>query len=117
MALVGGVAEAVSRARKYVSFTKKIEIEVETLEEALQAAKAGEDIVMLDNMDPEDVTTVLEALDDENLRDTVIIEVSGGINSDNIVQFAKTGVDVISSGYITHSARSLDLSLELEKIH
>lgn len=117
MALVGGVAEAVSRARKYVSFTKKIEIEVETLEEALQAAKAGADIVMLDNMDPEDVTTVLEALDDENLRDTVIIEVSGGINSDNIVQFAKTGVDVISTGYITHSARSLDLSLELEKIH
>ena len=117
MALVGGVAEAVSLARKYVSFTKKIEIEVENLEEALQAAKAGADIVMLDNMDPEDVTTVLEALDDENLRDTVIIEVSGGINSDNIVQFAKTGVDVISTGYITHSARSLDLSLELEKIH
>lgn len=117
MALVGGVAEAVSLARKYVSFTKKIEIEVETLEEALQAAKAGADIVMLDNMDPEDVTTVLEALDDENLRDTVIIEVSGGINLDNIVQFAKTGVDVISTGYITHSARSLDLSLELEKIH
>jgi len=117
LALVGGVAEAVSRARKYVSFTKKIEIEVENLEEALLAANAGADIVMLDNMDPEDVTTVLEALDGENLRDNVIIEVSGGINSDNIVQFAKTGVDVISTGYITHSARSLDLSLELEKIH
>lgn len=117
LALVGGVAKAVSRARKYVSFTKKIEIEVETLEEALLATKAGADIVMLDNMDPEDVTAVLEALDGENLRDNVIIEVSGGINSDNIVQFAKTGVDVISTGYITHSARSLDLSLELEKIH
>nr|WP_319374484.1 carboxylating nicotinate-nucleotide diphosphorylase [uncultured Methanobacterium sp.] len=117
LAMVGGVAEAVSRARKYVSFTKKIEIEVETLEEALQAANAGADIVMLDNMDPEDVTIVLEALDGENLRDNVIIEVSGGINSGNIVQFAKTGVDVISTGYITHSARSLDLSLELDKIH
>ena len=117
LALVGGVVEAISLARKYVSFTKKIEIEVETLEEALMAANAGADIVMLDNMDPEDVRMVLEALDVENLRDNVIIEVSGGINSDNILQFAKTGVDVISTGYITHSARSLDLSLELEKIH
>ncbi|EKF84675.1 carboxylating nicotinate-nucleotide diphosphorylase [Methanobacterium formicicum] len=117
LALVGGVVEAISLARKYASFTKKIEIEVETLEEALLAANAGADIVMLDNMDPEDVKTVLEALDDENLHDNVIIEVSGGINSDNILQFAKTGVDVISTGYITHSARSLDLSLELEKIH
>jgi nicotinate-nucleotide pyrophosphorylase (carboxylating) len=116
LALVGGVVEAIALARKYVSFTKKIEIEVETLEEALQAANAGADIVMMDNMDPEEVTNVLEALDDENLRDNVIIEVSGGINSDNIMQFAKTGVDVISTGYITHSARSLDLSLELEKI-
>lgn len=117
LALVGGVVEAISLARKYASFTKKIEIEVETLEEALLAVNAGADIVMLDNMDPEDVKTVLEALDDENLHDNVIIEVSGGINSDNILQFAKTGVDVISTGYITHSARSLDLSLELEKIH
>ncbi|MDY9922628.1 carboxylating nicotinate-nucleotide diphosphorylase [Methanobacterium sp.] len=117
LALVGGVAEAISRARKYVSFTKKIEIEVETLEEALQAANAGADIIMLDNMDPDGVITVLKALEDGNLRGNVIIEVSGGINSDNILQFAKTGVDVISTGYITHSARSLDLSLDLDKIH
>ncbi len=117
LALVGGVAEAISRARKYVSFTKKIEIEVESLEEALQAAHAGADIIMLDNMNPEEIITVLTALEDENLRNNVIIEVSGGINSDNIVQFAKTGVDVISTGYITHSARSLDLSLDLDKIH
>lgn len=117
LALVGGVAEAISRARKYVSFTKKIEIEVENLEEALQAAHAGADIIMLDNMDPEEVITVLTALEDGNLRGNVIIEVSGGINLDNITQFAKTGVDVISTGYITHSARSLDLSLDLDNIH
>ncbi|MDD3754214.1 MAG: carboxylating nicotinate-nucleotide diphosphorylase [Methanobacterium sp.] len=116
LALVGDVAEAVSRARKYASFTKKIEIEVETIEETLQAAKAGADIIMLDNMFPDEVENVLSALDKENLHDNVLIEVSGGINFENIVPFAKTGVDVISTGYMTHSARSLDLSLELEKI-
>ncbi len=116
LALVGDVAEAVSRARKYASFTKKIEIEVETIEETLQAAKAGADIIMLDNMFPDEVKNALSALDKENLHDNVLIEVSGGINSENIVPFAKTGVDVISTGYMTHSARSLDLSLELEKM-
>ncbi len=117
LAMVGGVTEAVSRAIKYASFTKKIEIEVETLEEAIQAAKAGVDIIMLDNMTPADVKNVIIVLSEENLRDSVTVEVSGGINSDNIMEYAKVGVDVISTGYITHSARSLDLSLELEKIN
>ncbi|CDG65431.1 MAG: hypothetical protein PWQ15_374 [Methanobacterium sp.] len=117
LALVGGVEEAISRARQYVSFTKKIEIEVETLEEALQAARAGADIIMLDNMSPERIKEVLNALKEEKLRDKVIIEVSGGINESNIMQFANMEVDVISTGYITHSARSLDLSLDLDKIH
>lgn len=117
LALVGDVAEAISRARKYASFTKKIEIEVENIEDTLQAARAGADIIMLDNMSPEEVMNVLSVLEKEKLRDDVIIEVSGGINSDNIVHFAKTGIDVISTGYMTHSARSLDLSLELQKMH
>jgi nicotinate-nucleotide pyrophosphorylase (carboxylating) len=117
LALVGDVAEAVSRARKYASFTKKIEIEVENTDETLQAARAGADIIMLDNMTPEEVTNVLSVLEKEKLRGNIIIEVSGGINPENIVDFVKTGVDVISTGYMTHSARSLDLSLELHKIH
>lgn len=117
LALVGGVTEALSRARKYASFTKKIEIEVETMEEALEAARASADIIMLDNMSSNEVTNVLTALGKEGLRDNVIIEVSGGINLDNIMQFAKTGADVISAGYITHSAKSLDLSLDLEKMY
>ncbi len=117
LALVGDVEEAVSRARKYASFTKKIEIEVETIDETLQAARAGADIIMLDNMTPLEVSEVLSILEEEKLRDNVTIEVSGGINSDNIVDYAKIGVDVISTGYITHSARSLDLSLELHKTH
>jgi nicotinate-nucleotide pyrophosphorylase (carboxylating) len=117
LALGGDVAEAVSRARKYASFTKKIEIEVENTDETLQAARAGADIIMLDNMTPEEVMNVLSVLEKEKLRGNIIIEVSGGINPENIVDFAKTGVDVISTGYMTHSARSLDLSLELHKMY
>ena len=115
LALVGGVAEAISRARKYVSFTKKIEIEVETLEEAMQAANAGADIIMLDNMGPDEITEVLATLESKNLRKKALIEVSGGIKPDNIVEYAKTGVDIISAGFLTHSASALDLNLEIFK--
>jgi nicotinate-nucleotide pyrophosphorylase (carboxylating) len=117
LAVVGGVAEAVFRAQKYASFTKKIEIEVESLEEALEAARAGADIILLDNMAPEKVINILSVLKEKKLRDNIIIEVSGGINMDNICKFANTGVDVISTGYITHSAKSLDLSLDLQNMH
>ena len=114
LALVGDVVLAVKKAREYASFTKKIEIEVENQEDAINAAEAGADIILLDNMQVEDVESVLKALKDINLRDKIIIEISGGIDLDNIVEYAKTGVDVISSGYITHSAGVLDMSLEIQ---
>lgn len=113
LALVGDVTVAIKKAREYASFTKKIEIEVENLEDALKAAEAGVDIIMLDNMQIEDIKLILKALKKENIRDRVIIEVSGGMNLDNVVEYAETGVDVISSGYITHSAAALDMSLEI----
>jgi nicotinate-nucleotide pyrophosphorylase (carboxylating) len=115
LSLVGDVAEAVKRAKKYVSFTKKIEIEVETLDGALQAARSGVDIIMLDNMSIKNISKVMSALKEHGLRDKVIVEVSGGVNLENIDVYANTGVDVISTGYITHSARSLDMSFELQK--
>lgn len=114
LALVGDVAEVVKRAKKYVSFTKKIEIEVETMDGALEAARSGVDIIMLDNMPIKDILKVLSALNEQGLRDKVIVEVSGGVNLDNIEDYAKTGVDVISTGYLTHSAKSLDMSLEIQ---
>jgi nicotinate-nucleotide pyrophosphorylase (carboxylating) len=114
LALVGDVAEVVKRAKKYVSFTKKIEIEVETMDGALEAARSGVDIIMLDNMPIKDILKVLSALNEQRLRDKVIVEVSGGVNLDNIEDYAKTGVDVISTGYLTHSAKSLDMSLEIQ---
>lgn len=113
LAVVGDVEKAVKLAKSYVSFTKKIEIEVENREDALKAAKAGADIVMLDNRSPDEIKAILSALENEGLRDKILIEVSGGINPDNIVEYAKTGVDVISTGFITHSAPALDISLEI----
>jgi len=113
LALVGDVKVAVEKAREYVSFTKKIEVEVENLDDAIIAADSGVDIIMLDNMDFEDIKLVLTALEVEGFRDDVLIEVSGGINLSNIAEYAETGVDIISSGYITHSAQALDMSLEI----
>lgn len=116
LALVGSVTKAVERARKHASFTKKIEVEADTLDQAIQAAQAGADIILLDNMSPEEVETVLSALKDKGLRDKVMVEVSGGINPDNILAYAKLEVEVVSTGYITHSAPSLNLSLEVDGI-
>jgi nicotinate-nucleotide pyrophosphorylase (carboxylating) len=115
LVLVGDVSEAVKRAKNYVSFTKKIEIEVETIDGALQAARSGVDIIMLDNMPIKNILNVLSALKEQGLRDKVMVEVSGGVNLENIEQYANTGVDVISTGYLTHSARSLDMSLDIQK--
>lgn len=114
LALVGSVAEAVKKARQHASFTKKIEVEADTLEQAVEAAQCGADIVLLDNMTIGQIKNVLKVLKDKGLRRNVLIEVSGGINQDNIGGYAKTGADVISTGYITHSAHSLDLSLEVD---
>jgi len=113
IAIVGNISNAITKARNYVSFTKKIEVEVETLEDAIEAAKAGADIVMLDNMNPNEIKKVLSTLENENLREKVLIEVSGGIKPGNIVEYAETGVDVISSGYLTHSSKALNMSLEI----
>lgn len=113
IAIVGNVGDSVKKAKDNVSFTKKIEIEVENMKDALEASNAGADIVMLDNMDPEEVKNVVIALENQNLRDNILIEVSGGIGPDNIEDYAGIGVNIISTGYITHSVTALDLSLEI----
>ena len=116
IAIVGSVAEAVKRAREAVSFTKKIEVEVSTPEEALEAARAGADIVMLDNFSPEEVRRALELLEDAGLRSKVVVEASGRIRPENVADYARTGVDVISSGYLTHSAPALDFSMDVVNV-
>lgn len=109
--VVGGVIEAIEKARENVSFTKKIEIEVENLDDAIRASMFGADIIMLDNMKPVQIKEVLDTLKKRRLRENVIIEVSGGITPGNIAKYATLDVDVISSGFITNSASSLDMGL------
>jgi nicotinate-nucleotide pyrophosphorylase (carboxylating) len=113
IAVVGSPLEALKKAQENVSFSKKIEIEVESLEDAVSCVKQGADIVMLDNMDHSQVTDVLNALEKEGVRNNSLIEISGGINEDNILDYVDLGVDIISLGALTHSSRSLDFSLKI----
>ncbi|AFK21677.1 carboxylating nicotinate-nucleotide diphosphorylase [Pyrococcus sp. ST04] len=104
--------EAVKKAKEF-SVYKVVEVEVETVEDAIKAAKSGADIVMLDNMKPEEIELTLKKLRDLGLRDKVKIEVSGGITPENIEEYARLDIDVISLGYLTHSVKNFDVSLEI----
>lgn len=106
-----GIEEAIKRAKK-VSFSKKVEIEVSTKEDAIKAAKCGADVVMLDNMSPESVKETVTAV--KEMTDSTI-EASGGITKENIHAYAEAGVDIISLGYITHSAKSVNMSMEVDQ--
>ncbi|MHB8103634.1 MAG: carboxylating nicotinate-nucleotide diphosphorylase [Methanosarcina sp.] len=105
--------EAAIEAAKKTGFTRKIEVEVESADDAVLAAKLGADIIMLDNMQPEAVRETLEILKEKGLRDSVIVEASGGISQANLEGYAKTGVDVISMGSLIHKSRWIDISLEI----
>jgi nicotinate-nucleotide pyrophosphorylase (carboxylating) len=116
LAIVGDINKAIKKVREAVSFSKKIEIEVSTLEEALEATKSGADIVMLDNFSPKEIGETMSLLEKNRLRDKVLVEASGRINERNILEYAVTGVDIVSLGEITSSAKALDMSLEIEKV-
>lgn len=114
IAVLGSVAEAVRKARSAVSFTKKVEVEVRTPEEAVEAARSGADIIMLDNMPVAEAERAMELLKAEGLRGNVLVEVSGGITEENVLEYAELRPDVISVGSLTHSVKAVDLSLEVE---
>lgn len=114
IAVVGSVEEALKRAKKNVSFSKKIEIEVENADDAVIAAKNGADIVMFDNMSPNEAQDTLDILIENGLRENVLIEISGGITEDNILDYAPLDVDIISLGSLTHQASSLNFSLDMD---
>jgi len=92
---------------------KKIEVEVENLQDAIMAAREGVSIIMLDNIPPAKIVKIIKTLKDLGLRKKVKIEASGGIDSSNVKSYAKSGIDMISVGKITSSAPGLDISLEV----
>jgi nicotinate-nucleotide pyrophosphorylase (carboxylating) len=112
--LVPSITIAVEKTREKVSFTKKIEVEVRSLEGAIEAAKAGANIIMFDNMSPNKITENLTILKEKGFRDGVLFEASGGITIENVSEYAATGVDILSLGSLTHSVESLDVKLEIE---
>lgn len=105
------IKEIVAQARHQALPGLKIEIEAKTVEEAVAAAEAGADIIMLDNMNLDDLRKAVQLI-----KGRALIEASGGITLANVRAVAETGVDFISIGAITHSAKALDISLELEPI-
>lgn len=103
----GGITAAVKAAKEYSSFVRKIEVEVETLEQCREALEAGADIIMLDNMTVGDMTAAVKMIDGR-----AVTECSGNVTRENIKNIISTGVDFVSSGALTHSAPILDLSLK-----
>lgn len=117
LALTRSLADSVRKARSRTSFTKKIEVEITSPAQAVQAVHAGADIGLLDNMSPQQIRETISLLEKKNLRGKVVLEASGGIRKENLSSYAKTGVEVISIGAITHSAKSIDISMEISPAH
>ena len=103
----GGVKEAIRMAKQYAPFVRKIEIEVENLEMVREAVDAGADIIMLDNMSPEEMKEAVKWIDGR-----AETECSGNVTRENVERLVNIGVDYISSGALTHSAPILDISLK-----
>lgn len=107
IAAAGSITNAIKMAKNYASFVRKIEVEVETLEQVKEAVEAGADIIMLDNMSVENMKKAIEIIDGR-----AETECSGNVTKENIEKLTALGVDYISSGSLTHSAPILDLSLK-----
>ena len=105
---LGGVVPAIREARKVVSHLLKVEVECESLGQAVEAVRAGADVILLDNMSVPQLREAVQAL-----KGQAILEASGGVNLDTVRAIAETGVDLISVGSITHSAPALSLHMEI----
>jgi nicotinate-nucleotide pyrophosphorylase (carboxylating) len=108
IALAGGVRPAVERVRATIGHTVKVELEVDTLEQLAEGLEVGVDVVMLDNMTPEQLEHAVEMVDGRT-----VVEASGGITLSTAAAIAATGVDLMAVGALTHSAKSVDLSMEV----
>lgn len=112
--LFPSITDALEATKSKYANDKIIEVEVETIDEAVEAVKAQADIVMLDNFTPKKIKKAIKELENQNLRNIVKLEASGGITLENVKDYAATEVDIISIGALTHSAKALDFSLEVK---
>lgn len=103
------LSQAIKQARAKAPHTVKIEVEVETVRDALAATASGADIVMLDNMSPSEMRSAVD-----QIAGNCLVEASGNVTLENVAEVAHTGVDIISIGALTHSVRALDISLDYE---
>lgn len=110
IAVCGGIESAVTRARRNIHQLLKIEVEVSGMDEVREALKAGADIIMLDNMNTDQIRAAKAVIGNQAL-----VEVSGGVTDERLAELARTGVDLISVGALTHSARSVDMSMRISK--
>lgn len=114
IALAGGITEAVSAAKERAGHLHKIEVEISNWAQLREAIDAGADIVMLDNQTPEEAAKLVGMA--RNLNPLVLIEASGGMELDRVRSYAEAGVDLISVGRLTHSARAVDISFKIQTL-
>ena len=112
IALAGGVGSAVGQAREKVGHLHKIEVEVSNERDLREAIKEGADIILLDNLSPEETAAMVTVA--RELDPKVLLESSGGITLDNVRAYAEAGVDLVSIGALTHSARAMDISFKIQ---
>ncbi|MDQ3133948.1 MAG: carboxylating nicotinate-nucleotide diphosphorylase [Acidobacteriota bacterium] len=112
IALAGGVGAAVERAKREVGHLHKIEVEVSTDKDLREAVSSGADILLLDNLTPEETARFVGLA--RELSTNVLLESSGGIRLENVRAYAEAGVDLISVGALTHSARAMDISFKIQ---
>lgn len=114
--IAGDVEKAVRQVKEKASFSKKIEVEVSTGADVLKAARAGADIIMLDNFSTKQIEEAIKSLKKAGFFGRILLEASGGITAENFLDFASK-VDIVSMGELTHSVKALDISLEITKVH
>lgn len=112
IALAGGITEAVNAARNLAGHLHKVEVEITNWAQLREAIEAGAEIVMLDNQTPEEAAKLVDMA--RNMNPHVLIEASGNMSLDRVRSFAEAGVDLISVGKLTHSARATDISFKIQ---
>jgi nicotinate-nucleotide pyrophosphorylase (carboxylating) len=114
IALAGGITEAVTAAKQKVGHLHKIEVEITNWAQLREAIEAGADIILLDNQTPEEAAKLVEM--SHSMNRNVLTEASGGMDLDRVRSFAEAGVDLISVGRLTHSARAVDISFKIQTL-